>query len=461
MTLRLYDTMAREKRVFQPQDPKRITVYLCGPTVYNYAHIGNARPSIAFDVLRRLLLKTYGEGSVVFARNITDIEDKIIKASLDSGQPISAITKMYADIYNADMLALNVLAPSVEPWASGHIPEMIEIIEKLVRRKYAYVGKDGVWFSVNAMSDYGKLSGRKQEDNEAGARVEPADDKRDSADFALWKFAKPGEPEDAIWDAPWGRGRPGWHIECSAMAAKHLGRTLDIHAGGIDLQFPHHENEIAQSECAHGEQLARYWLHNGFLDMSGEKMSKSLGNVVRVHDLLKQWPGEVIRFAMLSGHYRAPLDWTPDLLSQAKTTLDRIYGALRRVWHMEGGKATYRGVREALEDDLNTPEALAALSAVASAANTAADQNDHGMMAATRADLLAAGDLLGLLTKTPKQWEQGGDADEAARIDAMVAARVAARAAKDWAQADLIRKALAEEGVEIMDGVGGSTWRRI
>lgn len=461
MTLKLYDTMTREKRGFQPQDTGRITIYVCGPTVYNYAHIGNARPPIAFDVLRRLLMATYGEGSVVYARNITDIEDKIIKAALESGQPIATITKKYADIYNADMLALNVLPPSVEPWATGHVAEMIEIIGKLVRKDYAYVGKEGVWFSVSQMSDYGKLSGRKTEDNEAGARVDVDPDKRNPADFALWKFAKPGEPEDAIWDSPWGRGRPGWHIECSAMAAKHLGKTIDIHGGGVDLQFPHHENEIAQSECAHGQVMARYWLHNGFLDMGGEKMSKSLGNVVLVHDLLKQWPGEVIRFAMLSGHYRAPLDWTPELLQQAKATLDRIYGALRRVWAAEGGKATYRGVREALEDDLNTPEALAAMSAIASAANTAADHNDAEMMAATRADLLAAGKLLGLLTKTPKEWEQGGDADETARIDALVAARVAARAARDWAEADRIRKALAEEGVEIMDGAGGSTWRRV
>jgi cysteinyl-tRNA synthetase len=461
MTLKLHDTMTRTKRGFQPQDTRRITIYVCGPTVYNYAHIGNARPPIAFDVLRRLLMKTYGDSSVVFARNITDIEDKIIKAAVDSGQPISAITKKYADIYNADMLALNVLPPSVEPWATGHVPEMIAIIENLVRKDYAYVGKDGVWFSVAAMPDYGKLSGRKTEDNEDGARVDPGEDKRAPADFALWKFAKPGEPEDAIWDSPWGRGRPGWHIECSAMAVKHLGRTMDIHAGGIDLQFPHHENEIAQSECAHGEVMANYWLHNGFLDMGGEKMSKSLGNVVLVHDLLKDWPGEVIRFAMLSGHYRAPLDWTPDLLKQAKTTLDRIYGALRRVWGAEGGKATYRGVRDALEDDLNTPEALAALSAIASAANTAADQNDSEMMQATRADLLAAGELLGLLTKTPKEWEQGGSPDDAERIDALVAARVAARVAKDWAEADRIRKALEAEGVEIMDGAGGSTWRRI
>ncbi|MEZ5946443.1 MAG: cysteine--tRNA ligase [Hyphomonas sp.] len=461
MTLRLYDTAAREKRVFVPQDAKRVTMYVCGPTVYNYAHIGNARPPIVFDVLRRLLMKTYGADAVVYARNITDIEDKIIRASQESGQPIGEITKKFAGIYNDDVAALNVIPPTVEPWATAHVPDMIDMIGKLVRKHYAYVGKEGVWFSVPSMKDYGKLSGRKLEDNEAGARVEVDADKRDPADFALWKFAKPGEPEDAIWDSPWGRGRPGWHIECSAMAAKHLGRTLDIHGGGIDLQFPHHENEIAQSECAHGEVMANYWLHNGFLDMSGEKMSKSLGNVVLVHDLLKEWPGEVLRFAMLSGHYRAPLDWTPDLLKQAKTTLDRIYGALRRVWEAEGGEARDTGVQRALEDDLNTPEALAELSRLATEANTAADQKDAVAMADAKANLLAAGQLLGLLTQTPKQWEQGGDNDENARIDAAVQARVDARAAKDWAEADRIRKELAAEGIEIMDGPGGSTWRRV
>ncbi|MFN7056419.1 cysteine--tRNA ligase [Hyphomonas sp.] len=461
MTLRIYDTAARKKRVFEPQDPARITLYVCGPTVYNHAHIGNARPPVVFDVLRRLLMARYGEGAVVYARNITDIEDKIIAAALETGVPIAEITQKYAAIYNADVAALNVIPPSIEPWATAHVPEMIAIIEKLVRKQYAYVGETGVWFSVPSMPDYGRLSGRKPEDNEAGARVAVEPDKRDPADFALWKFAKPGEPEDAIWDSPWGRGRPGWHIECSAMAEKHLGRTIDIHGGGIDLVFPHHENEIAQSECAHGQELARYWMHNGFLDMGGEKMSKSLGNIVTVHDLLKDWPGEVLRFALLTAHYRAQLDWTEDLLKQAKATLDRIYGALRRVWEAEGGRATYRGVHEALEDDLNTPEALAALSAIASAANTAADQKDTEMMKATRADLLAAGKLLGLLTLTPKEWEQGGNSDENARIDALVQARVDARAAKDWAEADRIRKALAEEGVEIMDGPGGSTWRRI
>ena len=461
MTLRIFDTAARKKRVFEPQDPKRITMYVCGPTVYNYAHIGNARPPVVFDVLRRVLMARYGENAVVYARNITDIEDKIIAASLTSGEPIAAITKKYAGIYNADVQALNVIAPTIEPWATGHVPEMIDIIEKLVRKKYAYVGETGVWFSVPSMPDYGRLSGRKPEDNEAGARVAVDEDKRDPADFALWKFAKPGEPEDAIWDSPWGRGRPGWHIECSAMAAKHLGRTIDIHGGGVDLTFPHHENEIAQSECAHGEELARYWMHNGFLDMGGEKMSKSLGNIVTVHDLLKSWPGEVLRFALLTAHYRAQLDWTEDLLKQAKTTLDRIYGALRRVWEAEGGEARDTGVLRALEDDLGTPDAIAELSRLATEANTAADVKDTVAMANARANLLAAGKLLGLLTKTPKEWEQGGDTDENARIDALVQARIDARAAKDWAEADRIRKALAEEGIEIMDGPAGSTWRRI
>ncbi len=461
MTIRLYDTAAREKRVFEPQDPKRVTMYVCGPTVYNYAHIGNARPPIVFDVLRRLLIRAYGEDAVVYARNITDIEDKIIKASLETGEPIAGITEKFAGIYNADTAALNVLAPSIEPWATGHVPEMVDMIGKLVRKGYAYAGKEGVWFSVKQMPDYGKLSGRKLEDNEAGARVEVDADKRDPADFALWKFAKPGEPEDAIWDSPWGRGRPGWHIECSAMAAKHLGKTIDIHGGGIDLQFPHHENEIAQSECAHGEVMANYWLHNGFLDMGGEKMSKSLGNVVLVHDLLKAWPGEVLRLAMLSGHYRAPLDWTEDLLKQAKTTLDRIYGALRRVWDADDGEARDKGVVRALEDDLNTPEALAELSRLAGEANTAADQKDTAAMANAKANLLAAGKLLGLLTQSPKEWEQGGDEDGNARIDALVQARVDARTNKDWAEADRIRNELAAEGIEIMDGAGGSTWRRV
>lgn len=461
MPIRLYDSMAREKRAFKPQDPARVTMYVCGPTVYNRAHIGNFRPVIVFDTLFRLLRAAYGEDAVIYARNVTDIEDKIIAASQETGDSIEAITKKFAAIYDEDAAAVNALPPTVVPWATDHVGEMLDIIEALERKGYAYATEAGVFFNVPQMQDYGRLAKRKLDDNQAGARVDVDLGKRDAADFALWKFAKPGEPEDAIWDSKWGRGRPGWHIECSAMAAKHLGKTIDIHGGGIDLQFPHHENEVAQSECAHGQTMANFWMHNGFLDMAGEKMSKSLGNVVLLNDLLKDWDGEVIRFAMLSGHYRAPLDWTGDLLDQAKTTLNRIYGALRRVWDADGGKATDGGVMDALSDDLNTPIALAELSRLAGEANGAADRKDEAGMADAKANLLAAGTLLGLLTRTPSEWEQGSDSDENARIDALVAARIQARADKNWAEADRIRDELAAEGIEIMDSASGATWRRI
>ncbi len=460
MTIKIYNTLGREKQVFEPQDPARITLYVCGPTVYNYAHIGNARPPVVFDILFRLLRRTYGESAVVYARNITDVEDKIIARSLADGTPIPEITQKYAGIYNADIAALNVLPPTIEPWATQHIDGMVAMTERLVKKGYAYAAPSGVFFDVEQMQDYGKLSGRKLEDNEAGARVAVSDEKRNPADFALWKFAKPGEPEDAIWDSPWGRGRPGWHIECSAMAAAHLGKTIDIHGGGIDLQFPHHENEVAQSECVHGEPMARFWMHNGFLDMDGEKMSKSLGNVKLIHELLEEWPGEVLRFALLSGHYRAPLDWTRDLLEQSRTTLGRVYGALRRVWAAEGGTPKDKSVLKALSDDLNTPIALSQLARLASEANQAADAKDEAGMAQARANLLAAGEMLGLLTMTPAEWEQGGSEDDKSRIDALVQARIDARTSRDWAEADRIRDELASEGIEIMDGPNGSTWRR-
>lgn len=447
--------------MFEPGDPARVTLYVCGPTVYNRAHIGNFRPVIVFDTLFRLLRAEYGADAVIYARNITDIDDKIIDAIEMTGRSRLEITNKYADLYAADARAVNALSPTIVPWATEHIHEMLILITELIDKGHAYVSDRGVYFEVSKMSDYGELSGRKLDDNEAGARVNIDSDKRDAADFALWKFAKPGEPDDAIWDSPWGAGRPGWHIECSAMAARHLGQTIDIHGGGIDLQFPHHENEKAQSECAHGAQMARYWMHNGFLDMSGEKMSKSLGNVVLLHDLLADWPGEVIRFAMLSGHYRAPLDWTPDLLQQASTTLNRIYGALRRVWSEAGGTASDTGVIAALKDDLNTPVALAELSRLAGEANGAADRDDRAGMAAIRADLLAAGQHLGLLSVSPTEWEQGGDDAEKDRIDALVAARIEARNQKDWAEADRLRDQLKAEGIEIMDGAGGSTWRRL
>ena len=457
MDIRLYNTLSREKQVFSPENPQRVTIYVCGPTVYSYAHIGNARPPVAFDVLFRLLRAKYGESHVVYAANITDVDDKIIAAAADAGRPIAEITAQFERIYREDMGALGVIEPTHRPHATDYIAGMVEIIGTLVDKGHAYPGKDGVLFHVPSMADYGKLSGRSRDDMVAGARVEVDAGKRDPADFALWKAAKPGEPAEARWPSPWGEGRPGWHIECSAMAKAVLGETVDIHAGGLDLIFPHHENEIAQSECAHGKPMARYWLHNGFLSMDSEKMSKSLGNVKLVHDLLKEWDGETLRFALLKGHYRQPLDFTGDLLKESKSTLNGLYNALRR---MKGARADNTGVPDgviaALCDDLNTPDALAELSALATEANKA----DPADWPRFKGQLLAAGALLGLLQADPDDWARG-DASQAQAIDDRVAARFAARKAKDFAEADRIRKELAAEGIEIMDGPDGSTWRRI
>ncbi len=457
MDIRLHNTLAREKQVFSPQNPQRVTMYVCGPTVYSFAHIGNARPPVAFDVLFRLLRAKYGTDHVVYAANITDVDDKIIAAAAETGRPIADITALYERIYREDMAALGAIEPTTRPHATGHIAGMIAIIEQLVAKGHAYAGKDGVLFHVPSMPDYGKLSGRSRDDMVAGARVEVDGAKRDPADFALWKAAKPGEPPEARWPSPWGEGRPGWHIECSAMARAVLGETIDIHAGGLDLIFPHHENEIAQSECAHGKPMARYWLHNGFLSMDSEKMSKSLGNVKLVHDLLQHYDGETMRLALMSAHYRGPLDWTEALLDQSKATLDRLYNALRRMKDADADERADvpQGVLAALCDDLNTPQALAELSALATEANKS-DMHDWPRL---KGQMLAAGGLLGLLQRDPDDWARG-DAGEAQRIDALVAARVAARKAKDFAEADRIRKELAAEGVEIMDGPDGSTWRK-
>ncbi len=456
MDIRLHNTLTREKETFSPQNPQRVTMYVCGPTVWSYAHIGNARPPVAFDVLFRLLRARYGANHVVYAANITDVDDKIIGAAAETGKPIAEITALYERIYREDMSALGVIEPTFRPHATEHVAGMIEIIETLVEKGHAYEGQNGVLFHVPSMTDYGKLSGRTRDDMVAGARVEIDGGKRDPADFALWKAAKPGEPPEARWPSPWGEGRPGWHIECSAMAKAVLGETLDIHAGGLDLIFPHHENEIAQSECAHGKPMANYWLHNGFLSMDSEKMSKSLGNVKLVHDLLKEWDGETLRLALMSGHYRQPLDFTASLLTQSKATLDRLYNALRRMDVEADEVGAPQGVVAALSDDLNTPLALAELSALATEANKA----EPFEWPRLKGQMLAAGALLGLLQRDPEDWARG-DASEAERIDALVAGRVAARKAKDFAEADRIRKELAAEGIEIMDGPEGSTWRRV
>ena len=457
MDIRLHNTLTREKQVFSPQNPQRVTMYVCGPTVYSYAHIGNARPPVAFDVLFRLLRLKYGAEHVVYAANITDVDDKIIAAAAETGKPIAEITAHFEQIYRDDIGALGVIEPTLRPHATEHIAGMIAIIGELVAKGHAYAGKDGVLFDVPSMANYGKLSGRNRDEMVAGARVEVDTGKKDPADFALWKAAKPGGPKEARWGSPWGEGRPGWHIECSAMVKAVLGETIDIHGGGLDLIFPHHENEIAQSECAHGAPMARYWLHNGFLSMDSEKMSKSLGNVKLIHDLLKHFDGETMRFALMSAHYRQPLDWTESLLDQSKTTLDRLYNAMRRMKHVQAANTgAPDGVLNALCDDLNTPLALAELSALATEANKAEPQDWPRL----KGLLLAAGSLLGLLQRDPDEWARG-DASDADRIDGLVAGRVAARQAKNFAEADRIRKALAAEGIEIMDGPNGSTWRRV
>lgn len=454
-TLQLHDSLTGQKRAFVPGDPKRVTMYVCGPTVWSYAHIGNARPPVVFDVLFRLLQRTYGADHVIYARNITDVDDKIIEAARERDEPIEAITRKFADIYRQDTGALGVLPPTLEPHATEHIGEMIDMIARLIESGHAYEAEGHVLFSVQSYDRYGALSKRDREDMIAGARVEVAPYKQDPADFVMWKPAKEGEPG---WDSPWGRGRPGWHIECSAMAEKHLGEIFDIHGGGTDLKFPHHENEIAQSVCAHGgKAMARFWLHNGFLSMDSTKMSKSLGNVKLVHELIRDWPGEVLRYALLTAHYRAPLDWTQKLLHTSQKSLDRLYGVLRRI-EAEPASDVPEAVEAALADDLNTPKALAALFALAGEANRA--ETDEARQAAA-ASLLAGGHALGLLTSSPDAWF-GIDAlspEDRAEIDQLILDRTAARQAKDFAKADALREELDKRKVLVDDGPEGTTWR--
>jgi cysteinyl-tRNA synthetase len=456
--LALYDTMARKKRAFEPENPDRVTLYVCGPTVYNYAHIGNARPPVVFDVLRRVLARTYGEDAVVLAANITDIDDKIMKAARENGEGIRDVAERFAQIYRRDLDALGVIPPTLEPKATEHIPQMIAMMERLIAGGHAYAAEGHVLFSVGSFEDYGRLSKRSTDDMIAGARVEVAPYKKDPMDFVMWK---PSSEEEPGWDSPWGRGRPGWHIECSAMCEAHLGETIDIHGGGIDLAFPHHENEIAQSVCAHGgKTMANYWIHNGFLNMGADKMSKSLGNVALIHELLKQHDGEVLRFGLLSAHYRAPLEWNAKLLEQTHRSLDRLYGVLRRLSDVEAGEGTPSDeLLAALHDDLNTPKALSALFASAGRANKAETPEEQ---AAAKGELLAGGALMGVLQQDPDAWFGLNDlsAEERGEIDQLIADRQTARAEKDWARADALRDALNAKNILVDDGPEGSTWRK-
>ncbi|MBL8707794.1 MAG: cysteine--tRNA ligase [Rhodospirillaceae bacterium] len=457
MTIHLYNTLLREKQIFEPIDAGNVRMYVCGPTVYDYAHIGNARPVVCFDVLYRLLRHVYGESHVTYVRNITDIDDKIMAAAEKTGESIESITARTAGWYHDDMAALGALPPDREPRATEFVPQMVKLIEQLIAKGFAYEAEKHVLFNVPAMQDYGQLSKRSLDDMIAGARVDVAPYKKHPADFTLWK---PSAENQVGWPSPWGRGRPGWHIECSAMSGEILGQVFDIHAGGIDLIFPHHENEIAQSRCAHGSAvMAKYWLHNGFVQVNGQKMSKSLGNFFTVHELLEEgFRGEAIRLALLSAHYRQPIDITREGIQDAKAQLDRFYRALAMVSDLAVEAAPTDHVLAAIADDLNTPLALSELHELVTKLNKATSQAEKKV---AKAALLGGAKLLGILWQDPAKWLQsGGSADDAAVIEAQIAARLAARKAKNFAEADRIRDDLAARGILLEDSSSGTTWRR-
>lgn len=444
MALRLFNSMGRQVEGFAPRDPAHVRMYVCGPTVYSYAHIGNARPAVVFDVLARVLRKQFPR--VSYARNITDVDDKIIAAASAEGAACDHIATRFTKAYHADLSALGVAPPDIEPRATGHIAQMIAMIEGLIACGRAYAINGHVLFHIPAFPAYGRLSGANPDEMLAGARVEVAPFKRDPRDFVLWK---PSDNDQPGWDSPWGRGRPGWHIECSAMIGAHLGDGIDIHGGGIDLRFPHHENEIAQGT------EARFWVHNGHVTVSGAKMSKSLGNVLLVRDLLTDTPGEAIRYALLCAHYRQPLDWTPETPRAAKAALDRLYGALRDQPLAAARAEDMAPVFAALDDDLNTPAALSALHALAGKVNASTAPARRAEFAAA---LQQAGAVLGLLQGDATVWAHAGAADTA-RIESLVAARATARASRDWTRADALRDELAALGVEVEDAGCESRWR--
>ncbi|MFA5940246.1 MAG: cysteine--tRNA ligase [Sinimarinibacterium sp.] len=458
--MQLHNTLSGRKEEFVPLDPQRVTMYVCGPTVYSYAHIGNARPAVVFDVLARVLRRRFA--SVVYARNITDIDDKINAAAAKEGVDIGVITQRFAAIYREDMAALGVLPPDFEPRVTAHLEPIIDMIRRLVAAGHAYEAQGHVLFHTLSFKEYGQLSGRDEQALMAGARVEVAPYKKHAGDFVLWK---PSTPEQPGWDSPWGRGRPGWHIECSAMAEALLGETIDIHGGGHDLIFPHHENEIAQSTCAHGGKVfARYWLHNGFLNVDSQKMSKSIGNVLLVHELLKHLPGEAIRLVLLTGHYRQPIDWTDEVVAESRKKLDRLYGALRDLGDIapaDGVKAPQAFI-DALEDDVNTPMALAELFELARAANKAESVADKARI---KAQMLDAGAMLGLLQQKPADWfawaPQVDGRPTAEEIEALLIQRADARKNKQWAESDRIRDELKARGVLIEDSKDGQRWRYV
>lgn len=458
MEIVLYNTLVRRKQVFEPRDPERVTMYLCGPTVYDYAHIGNARPAVIFGLLAKLLKHLYT--NVVYARNITDVDDKINQAAAEMSKNISDISCRFIAAYQEDMARIGVLPPDIEPRATENIGGIIDMITRLLESGHAYEAEDHVLFSVESFSDYGKLSRRDMREMIAGARVEVAPYKTHPGDFVLWK---PSSAEQPGWDSPWGNGRPGWHIECSVMAEKHLGDTIDIHAGGQDLIFPHHENEIAQSICAHGgKPFARYWLHNGFVTVEKRKMSKSLGNTATLRELLDKWPSETLRYVLLSAHYRQPLDWSDETLRQTNRTLDRLYttiaGLGERCGEVTAADEPDGEFMQALTDDLNTPIALAWVNQLA---RRVARAQDDEMAAALGGKLLACGNMLGILQMEPADWVAGRSSIQSLdpeRIELLIKQRTKSRLDRDFTTADRIRDKLLEMGVTLEDSSGGTRW---
>lgn len=458
--LHIYNTLTRTKVPFEPIRPPQVRMYVCGMTVYDYCHLGHARVMLVFDMIARYL--RYLDYEVIYVRNITDIDDKIIQRAGEKGEPIGDLTARYIAAMHEDADALGIGRPDQEPRATDHIETIIDMIQALLDRKHAYIGTNGdVFFRIASFPDYGKLSGKQLEDLRAGARVDVQESKQDPLDFVLWKMAKPGEPS---WDSPWGAGRPGWHIECSAMSTRSLGDYFDIHGGGMDLKFPHHENEIAQSVCATGEPFVKYWLHNGFVRVDDEKMSKSLGNFFTVREVLRQFQPEVVRYFILASHYRSPLNYSDDNLETARAALTRLYTALRNL--PDAGSVLPEPVarfKAAMDDDFNSPEALAVLFDLAHALNRAADEDS------ARADLAATlkhlGGLLGLLQGEPDAFlksgtRTGSDGLDDAAIEALITQRTEARQRKDWGESDRIRDELLQQGVLLEDGAQGTTWRR-
>ena len=457
--LKLYNDLTRQKEEFQPLEPGKARMYVCGMTVYDLCHLGHARVMVVFDVVARYL-RARGY-DVTYIRNITDIDDKIIQRANANGEPFHALTERFIQAMHEDSDALGVLPPDAEPKATDHIGEIVEMIERLIANGHAYVAANGdVYYDVRSFPEYGKLSGKSIDDLESGARVEPGEAKRDPLDFALWKTAKPGEP---AWASPWGQGRPGWHIECSAMSTKALGDTFDIHGGGADLTFPHHENEIAQSEGATGHPFVKYWLHNGFVRINDEKMSKSLGNFFTVREILTRYRPEEVRYFILTSQYRSPLNYDEDHLEQARAALTRFYTALRGLPAADpaGAEAFAERFYAAMDDDFNTPEALAVLFDLAREINRVRKEDQAGA-AALAAELRRLGDVLGILQDDPEDYLRGDAAGELAdaEIDALIEQRLAARKARNWAEADRIRDQLKAQGILLEDGPQGTTWRR-